>query len=84
MSIIRVNLFGKRRRIIAVFFENYDKKYHLPLLAEFEIHVQITAVRELKQTPDTRNLITQRQRRIDYNIIFLILVRPVDCFVVEN
>lgn len=49
MSITKANLFGTRRRIIAVFFENYDIKYHLPLLAEFELHVRIiTAVRELK------------------------------------
>ena len=49
MSISKANLFGTRRRTIAVFFENYDTKYHLPLLAEFEIHTQITTeARELK------------------------------------
>jgi hypothetical protein len=49
MSITKANLFGTRRRITAVFFENYDKKYHLQLFTEFELHVQITtAVRELK------------------------------------
>jgi len=49
MSITKANLFGTRKGIIAVLFGNYDKKYHLPLLAEFEFHVQTnTAVHELK------------------------------------